>query len=169
MKVVWAILIGGLIAGAGDIAYAIIHYNLVYDTPPERILQSVAAGLLGPEEAQGGGWNTALIGLAAHFLIALGMAAVFVGASLVLPLLRKLWWIAGPLYGVALLFAMNMVIVPLSRANSTGQLPEGQFLYGAIAAHVLVGLVIAAAARFVLGDGGKARGDATPDFLKPRQ
>lgn len=117
-------------------------------------MQSVAAGLLGPEDARAGGWNTAMIGLAAHFAIAIIMAAAFVLASLVFPLLRRLWWIAGPAYGAGLLFVMNYLVVPMSRTGRPAALPAGEFLYGAIFAHViLVGLVIAAVARFVLGSG----------------
>jgi hypothetical protein len=161
MKVVVAILLGGILAGLGDIAYAALHYNLVYQTPPQRIFQSVAAGLLGSEAAQEGGWNTALLGLAAHFALTTIMAAVFVIASLVVPLLRRFWWIAGPVYGLALMFVMNYLVVPMSKVGGAGKLPEGQFLYGAIFAHViLVGLVIAAAARFTVGGGGREAPEA---------
>jgi hypothetical protein len=157
MRVTSAILLGGIVAGVGDILYAIIHYNLVYQTPPERILQSVAAGLLGPDEARAGGWATAAIGLAAHFVITTGMAATFVLASVVAPVLRRLWWIAGPVFGIVAMLVMNFVIVPMSRAGTPGQLPEGQFLYGAIFAHVvLVGLPIALIARTILGAGRQA-------------
>jgi uncharacterized membrane protein YagU involved in acid resistance len=163
MKVLTAILLGGILAGLGDIAYAALHYNIVYQTPPQRIFQSVAAGLLGSEQAQGGGWNTALLGLGAHFVLTTVMAAAFVIVSLVVPLLRKLWWITGPVYGLALMFVMNYLVVPMSQVGGPGKLPEGQFLYGAIFAHVvLVGLVIAAAARFTLGDGGRGSAEAAP-------
>jgi uncharacterized membrane protein YagU involved in acid resistance len=152
MKALTAILLGGILAGAGDILYAIIHYNLVYQTPPERILQSVAAGLLGTEDARAGGWNTAAIGLAAHFALATIMAAFFVLVSLAVPLLRRWWWIAGPVYGLGLMFVMNYIVVPMSRVGGPGALPEGQFLYGAIFAHtILVGLAIALIARIILG------------------
>jgi len=156
MKILIAILLGGLAAGAGDILYAIIHYNLVYQTPPERILQSVAAGLLGTEDARAGGWNTAAIGLGAHFVLTTIMAAAFVLASLPVPLLLRLWWIAGPVYGIGLMFVMNYLVVPMSRVGGPGKLPEGQFLYGAIFAHaILVGLAIALVARVVLDNGAK--------------
>lgn len=162
MKMLAAILTGGLLAGIGDITYAALHYNIVYQTPPERIFQSVAAGLLGSEAARAGGWNTAALGLAAHFALTTIMAAVFVLASLVVPLLRKLWWITGPVYGLALMFVMNYLVVPMSKVGGPGKLPEGQFLYGAVFAHViLVGLVIAAAAHFTLGE-GKANTEAKP-------
>jgi hypothetical protein len=156
MKVILAILLGGLIAGIGDIAYACIHYNLVYGTPPQRIFQSVAAGVMGPEAARAGGWTSASIGLAAHFFLTTMMAAAFVLASFVAPLLRRWWWITGPIYGVGILFIMNLIIVPMSAANLPPRLPEGQFLYGGIFAHILlVGLVIAGIARLILGGGQK--------------
>lgn len=144
MKLVPAILLGGLIAGAADIAYACIHYNVVYGTPPERILQSVAAGLVGKEAANAGGWGTAALGLGAHMVIALLMALAYNMAAQVVPLLKRMWSLAGPLYGLALMFVMNLVVVPMSAAGGPAALPEGQFLYGAIFAHtVLVGLPIA--------------------------
>jgi hypothetical protein len=61
------------------------------------------------------------------------------------------------------MFVMNYLVVPMSQVGGPGKLPEGQFLYGAIFAHViLVGLVIAAAARFTLGGGGKESAEAAP-------
>ena len=64
MKAITAIIAGGLVAGAADITYACIHYNLVCGTQPERIFQSVAAGLVGKEASNAGGWGTAALGLA---------------------------------------------------------------------------------------------------------
>jgi uncharacterized membrane protein YagU involved in acid resistance len=144
MKLLHAILLGGAIAGAADIAYACIHYNLVYGTPPERIFQSVAAGLIGSEAANAGGWGTAALGLAAHFALTTLMALVFCLAALAIRPLARLWYIAGPIYGLAIMFVMNLIVVPMSAAGGPAQLPQGQFLYGAIFAHiVLVGLPIA--------------------------
>jgi len=144
MKAIAAILAGGFVAGAADITYACVHYNLVYGTPPERIFQSVAAGLIGKDAANAGGWGTAALGLAAHMAIALIMAAAFVLVSMAVPLIRKLWSITGPLYGLGLMFLMNFVVVPMSAAGGPAQLPKGEFLYGAIFAHtILVGLPIA--------------------------
>jgi uncharacterized membrane protein YagU involved in acid resistance len=144
MKLIPAILGAGFAAGLGDIAYACIHYNLVYGTPPEVILQSVAAGVVGKNAAAQGGWGTAAMGLAAHFVLALIMAAVFIVVAQLLPPLKRFWQISGPFYGLGLMFLMNMVIVPMSAAGGPGELPKGEFLYGAIFAHtILVGLVIA--------------------------
>jgi uncharacterized membrane protein YagU involved in acid resistance len=144
MKATTAIIAGGLVAGAADITYACVHYNLVYGTPPERIFQSVAAGLIGKDVATAGAWGTAALGLGAHMAIALIMAAAFVGVSMFVPLVRKLWSITGPLYGLGLMFLMNFIIVPMSAVGGPAQLPQGELLYGAIFAHtILVGLPIA--------------------------
>jgi len=144
MKLATAILLGGAVAGAADITYACVHYNLVYGTPPERIFQSVAAGLVGGEAARTGGWGTAGLGLVAHFALATIMALVFnIAVKLVRPL-ASLWFISGPLYGIAIMFVMNYLVVPMSAAGGPAKLPDGEFLYGAIFAHtLLVGLPIA--------------------------
>ena len=84
-KAVIAILLGGLIAGALDITYACVHYGLVYEVPPTRIFQSVAAGVFGRDEARAGGLTTAGIGLALHFLLTTIMAAFFVAWTRMVP------------------------------------------------------------------------------------
>jgi hypothetical protein len=43
--------------------------------PAQRIFQSVAAGLLGDASFQGG-WSTAALGVAVHFVISITIAAV---------------------------------------------------------------------------------------------
>lgn len=144
-----AILTGGLIAGALDITYACTHYALVFGTPPMRILQSVAAGALGREAAVGGGWGTAAVGLALHFVITLIMALVFVTIAQRVRVLLRLWPITALVYGLLLYVVMNYVVVPNSAAN--GSPPEGQFFWGALFAHIaLVATPIVLAARAYL-------------------
>jgi len=142
MKRKWCgALWGGMIAGALDIAYACVHYALVYQVPPLRIFQSVAAGVLGREAARAGGWATGTLGLGLHFFIALAMAFAFVVlASKWRGLLNKPW-VTGTLYGLFLFAVMNLVVVPVSAAG--GSPPKGQFLAGGILAHMfLVGMPI---------------------------
>jgi uncharacterized membrane protein YagU involved in acid resistance len=120
MRILWGILLGGLIAGALDIIYAFIIYGpLSYGISPERILQSVAAGWIGREASQAGGLNTAMLGLATHFLLATIMAAIFVFASGSFRFLTQRAILWGFLYGLVLYVAMNYVVVPLS-ASATG-------------------------------------------------
>lgn len=114
-----AIAVGGIAAGVLDILYAFIVYGpLSYGVSPQQVLQSVAAGWIGREASQAGGWDTALLGLGSHFLIAIIMATVFVlAASRFTALLKRpvLW---GFVYGLILYVAMNYVVVPLSAAGA---------------------------------------------------
>jgi hypothetical protein len=123
MRILWAVLLGGLAAGMLDIVYAFIVYGpLSYGLSPQAVLQSVAAGWIGRVAASAGGVNTMLLGAGTHLMIAAGMAAVFVlTATRVRALtVRPVLW--GVLYGLVLYVAMNYVIVPLSAA-ATGHFP----------------------------------------------
>lgn len=114
-----ATVAGGLIGGALDITYAFIAFGpLSYGVTPMQVLQSVAAGAIGREAARAGEWGTALLGLGLHFLIAIGMAAVFVAAASMLKVLRTRALLCGFLYGFLLYVAMNYIIVPLSAAGA---------------------------------------------------
>jgi hypothetical protein len=147
MNIVFAIVLGGLVAGALDITYAIIAYGFI-GVPPMRIWQSIATGLLG-REAMNGGVETAVLGGALHFLITTKMAAAFVIASRFLPFLLRSPLISGALYGLALYIVMNYVVVPLS--NSPGKPPEGWFLFGGLLIHMFgVGVPIAYIARWLV-------------------
>ena len=83
-KLLQAILIGGLIAGALDITCAFIFSYIRSGRSPAFVLQSVASGVLGRDAYQGG-TKTAALGLGFHFVIALTAAAVYVLASRALP------------------------------------------------------------------------------------
>lgn len=140
-----AILAGGLIGGALDIAYAILA-NLSR-APPARVLQSIAAGLLG-KGAFLGGAPTAALGLLLHFIIATVMAAVFVLAAVRLTELVRRPWLWGPLYGIGLYLVMNFIVRPLSANPPKGPPPIAWISFGDVLSHmVFVGLVIALVAR----------------------
>jgi hypothetical protein len=146
-KAVIAILLGGLIAGALDITYACVHYGLVYDIPPTRIFQSVAAGVFGGEAARAGGLTTAGIGFALHMLLTTIMAAFFVAWTRMVPALNRWPLLSGPTYGLAIFAVMQFVVLPLSAAGG-GNHPEGQFLLGGLLIHAFgVGLPIALIAK----------------------
>ncbi|QGZ95497.1 hypothetical protein [Terricaulis silvestris] len=146
-KAVIAILLGGLIAGVLDITYACVHYGLVYDIPPTRIFQSVAAGVYGGEAARAGGLTTAGVGLALHLLLTTIMAAFFVAWTRMVPALNRWSLLSGPTYGLAIFALMQFVVLPLSAAGG-GNHPEGQFLLGGLLIHAFgVGYVIALIAK----------------------
>jgi hypothetical protein len=137
---------GGLIAGALDITFACTWWAIARDVPAERILQSVASGLLGKASYEGG-WNTALLGLALHFLITLVMSGVYYAASQRLAWLTQRPLAMGAAYGLVLYAVMNFVVVPLSAA-AVGAPGLDPWTFAGIAAHVvLVGIPIALCAR----------------------
>ncbi|MGQ0649780.1 MAG: hypothetical protein ACT4P7_19680 [Gemmatimonadaceae bacterium] len=153
------ILKAGLTAGVCDLFLAMLvqvtaagTINLV------RILQSVAAGVLGREAARGGGFPTAGLGLVLHLLIATIWAAIFFVAVQRSAALRRATSTlpglisTGLAYGVVIWSAMHFIVVPLSRANSGGGLSWITLMM--ISGHaVLVGLPIA----LIIGRSGDDR------------
>lgn len=108
----WAIVVGGSIAGALDILYAITYWSFNGLTA-ERVLQSVASGLLG-RQAYTGGLAFAALGLALHFAMSYAYATAFLLASRRLPLLVRRPVVSGIVYGVGIFFFMRHVVLPLS-------------------------------------------------------
>ena len=144
-RVVAAIAAGGLIAGVFDFGVACAESGL----PPLTIGKAVARGWFGKAAMQGG-TDVALIGVASHFAIMLAFAAAYVLASLRVPVLRRRFYVFGPLYGAAIFGFMRFVVLPLSAAGFS--MPKPPVLYIEFAGHMfLVGLVIAAIARAALG------------------
>lgn len=107
-----AIAWGGLACGVLDITAALVVYGF-FGARPMRLLQGIAAGLLGTK-AFDGGVATAVLGLLCHFVIAFGAATVFVLASRRLPFLLRHSVVSGVLYGPVVYFVMSRVVVPLS-------------------------------------------------------
>jgi len=116
------VLAGGLVAGTLDIIYACGFWWLRNGVPAGRILQSIAAGLLG-EASFAGGAATAALGLVLHYFIATSMSVVYYLVSGMWPLLRQRPWLCGAGYGVLLYVVMNYVVVPLSAAKPSSMDP----------------------------------------------
>lgn len=113
------ILTAGLIAGVLDLTAAVIHSGFRGRTPI-FLFQSVASGWFG-KAAFEGGWRTAAIGIATHFLIAMIWTTIFYLAS------RKLTWlvekpfVSGPLYGIAVYLVMYWIVIP---SSAIGPIPH---------------------------------------------
>ncbi|HEX7116822.1 MAG TPA: hypothetical protein VF193_16970 [Steroidobacter sp.] len=135
------VLWGTLLAGTLDISAAIITWML-RDVPAMRVLQGVAAGLLG-RAARDGGWATASLGLALHYLIMSVIVATFFFASRRMPKLLQRWLLAGIAYGVAVYIVMTFIVVPLSAfpGNPIPRWPE--IVQGVIVHMICVGIPIA--------------------------
>jgi hypothetical protein len=142
-----AALWGTAIAGTLDIVYAIVFYGLRNGIAAQRILQSVASGLLGAP-AYRGGVPTALLGLALHFAIMFVIAVLFVAASRRLAPLRQHALAAGAAYGLAVYAVMNYVVLPLSAFPQRGTPATLVIALGLLVHVVLVGMPIALCAKY---------------------
>lgn len=111
IAIVWA----GLLCGTMDISAALIVYGR-YGAKPIPLLQGIAAGILGPR-ASNGGLATAALGLFCHYVIAFGAATVFFLMSRWMPFLVQQAVFSGVIYGIAVYFFMNRIVVPLSAAR----------------------------------------------------
>ncbi|MBJ6759564.1 hypothetical protein JGU66_02240 [Myxococcaceae bacterium JPH2] len=131
-------LVGGtLVVGVLDLLDAFVFFG-VQGVSPVRILQSIAAGLLGRASFQGGA-STALLGGLLHFFIAFAMVAVYLAASRRLPMLREHPVVCGLGYGLLGYAVMNGVVLPLSAAMpAVYSLPR--LINGLFAHAFLVGL-----------------------------
>lgn len=142
-----AVLVGGLIAGACDMTYALLWFSGVKHVPWTKIPQSVAAGLIGKSSFDGGAATVAL-GFALHWMIALIWAAIYVyaGRRLLPDLLHKpiLYGVA---YGAWIYFVMNWVVLPLSAMHTKPHIsPLDTWLTG-LAIHMLgIGIAISLSA-----------------------
>lgn len=133
------ITIAGLVSGALDITAAFVTWA-PQGVPPVVILKGIASGVLG-SKAFHGGTGTAALGLALHFLIAFTATAVFYWTS------RKLHWmvrrpfVSGVLYGIAVYFFMNWIVLPLSR-NVRPPFSISRNIVAAVTLIVCIGLPI---------------------------
>jgi hypothetical protein len=104
-----AILMAGLICGTLDGLSALALSGGRW----MRLFQFIASGLLGPRSFNGG-LATVALGIAAHYSIALGAAAIYYGASGPLPFLVERAVLCGVVFGVLVHLFMNFVVLPLS-------------------------------------------------------
>lgn len=127
-----AIFWGGLIGGTIDITYAIL-FTIWRGSTAQRVLQFVASGVLGPSSFQMG-WTSAALGLLCHFTIAFGAAVTYYLASRKLRFLIERGRMWGVIYGVAIFYFMQLVVVPLSKAPPYH--PQGAALYLGLLIHM---------------------------------
>jgi uncharacterized membrane protein YagU involved in acid resistance len=145
-KVLIAILAAGLTAATFDFLFAMGMNHLDWVT----IGHAVARGWYGKAAMQGG-LDVALVGIASHYAILLIASAIFVFASLRFPILRRMAWIVGPLFGACIYGVMHYVILPLSAVHAVAN-PKGIKLVREVLGHMFgIGLPIALWARAILG------------------
>jgi len=105
------------VAGTLDILAAILVYAVIMDkTTAERILQSIAEGAFG-KQAFAGGWEMAAAGLIFHYLIAFVFSCFYFLLFAQIHFLRKQAIVSGIFYGMVIWAVMNLLVLPLSKAN----------------------------------------------------
>src|SRR6202012_2943144 len=110
------ILLAGFVAGCCDITAALVVYCTMVPLTPTRLLQGIAAGILGRPAAYAGGARTAALGLLCHFVIALGAATVYFGLTRMFAFLNRIpLAFSAAIWGTIVYFFMQYVVLPLSR------------------------------------------------------
>jgi len=145
-ELIKTILLGGCCAGALDFIGACVS-NYSRGVTPLGIAQSIASGLLG-RAAFEGGYKTAGLGVALHFVIALGAATVFNLAALKLHWLLEHAYLSGALYGVCVFWFMQLVVLPLSAIAFKQNFAWPVVATGLLVHILCVGLPIALVARW---------------------
>lgn len=108
----FAVLLGGFVAGVLDIAFA-ISFAAYNGTPALRLLQVVASGVYG-KAALAGGVPMAGLGLALHFSMSIVWAAAFLVVVVLRPSLARHPFASGIAFGVVVFLVMRLIVLPLS-------------------------------------------------------
>jgi hypothetical protein len=145
---VLAVLLGGSIAGALDIAFA-ISFAAYGGVAPVRLLQTVASGLLGME-AFSGGVPVAVLGLALHFGMSFLWAGLFLVMASLVPSLVRYPVASGIAFGIMVFIAMRFVVLPLSAFPYPASFKPLATILDLLSHALLFGVPIAWAARRAL-------------------
>lgn len=108
------IVLGGLAIGILDFIDASTFFPLYYGITFQSVWWGPASGVLGREASRGGGWNTAILGMFMHFVVAMCVASVYFLASRNISFLIRRPVISGLIFGVAANVVMQWIVIPLS-------------------------------------------------------
>jgi hypothetical protein len=137
------VIIAGVLVGILDILAAFVVRYWLTRASPVRVLQGIASGLLGAAAFTGGA-ATAVLGMFLHFVIAFAVAGVYYATSRRWRFLVQHPIFSGIVYGVAVHWVMNTIVLPLSRLPMGPRTPPFSFTLIMIVVHMLfVGLPIA--------------------------
>jgi uncharacterized membrane protein YagU involved in acid resistance len=140
-----AVLVGGTIGGALDLAFA-LSFAAYSGVAPLRLLQTIASGALGIA-AFAGGLGTAILGTAFHFGISYLWAALFLAVAWRFRELARHPLLPGVVFGVVVFLAMRLVVLPLSAFPYPITFAPVATVLDLLSHMFLFGVPIAAAAR----------------------
>ena len=112
MKPVRTIAAAGALCGILDGISAIALFGSK-GASAAQIFQSIARGAMG-RAAVNGGTKAVAVGVAAHFTVAFGAAAVYYALTRMRPAINAQPLVFGPLYGAAVHLFMTFVVIPAS-------------------------------------------------------
>ncbi|TWI02664.1 hypothetical protein IP90_01761 [Luteimonas cucumeris] len=141
------LLLGGTTLGSLDILFAFAFWA-PQGVTLTRILQSIAAGLLGRPSYEGG-IATAWLGAGLHYFIATMMVLACYLVARRFPGLLRRPLVFGPLYGLLLYGVMNFIVLPLSAAG-TPDFANAAWVTSSIAMHAVFGWICFVFARRAL-------------------
>lgn len=135
------VVLGGLALGTLDLIFACTFWGALRGLAPQRILQSIAAGVQGPAAFDGGAGSAAL-GALCHYFIAIMMVYWYTLAGARLRRLIEHPVRYGLLYGLLLYGVMTYIVVPLSNAPQPTKiyLP---WMVASIIMHAVFGVICA--------------------------
>lgn len=141
------IVFGGLAIGILDFLDASIFFPLYYGITFQQIWWGPASGILGREAARAGGWNSAILGLFLHFVVAFCIATVYYLFSRNISFLIRHPVLSGLVFGIIANYVMQCVVIPLSARGGSPidvfSAPLGATLNSVIGHALLVGLPVA--------------------------
>lgn len=141
------ILFGGLAIGILDFIDASIFFPLYYGITFQQVWWGPASGIVGRDATKAGGWNTALLGILMHFLVAFCVASVYYLLSKKLRLMIRRPIVAGLIFGSLAHLVMQTIIIPLSARGGSPMNafnePVGAMLHSFIGHALFVGLPVA--------------------------
>lgn len=148
------ILIGGLVVGVLDGAYAVV-FSAFHGVRAARVFQSISSGFYG-REAFNRGTATVVLGVVLHFFIATTIVLVYWVAGRRIQILGKHPFLCGAVYGLLVYLFMNLVVIPLSAVPFRPRLPA---IIGGVIVHVvMIGIPAALFGRDVTGPASQPAG-----------
>lgn len=143
-----AVLIAVAVSGTLDILSA-FFFGGIGGVGPGKILRYVASGPFG-DSMRDGGSLAAIAGLGVHFTLMAIMVSLFFLIASRFDIVRRKWFIAGPLYGILIYLVMYWIVVPMRFGTTpkTDLWSVGNALFSHI---VCVGLPMAFIASRMIG------------------
>lgn len=110
-----ALIAAILVSGTLDIISAFVFSGMA-GVNPGQVLRYVASGPFG-DAMRHGGIAAAALGLGVHYALMSVMVAVYFAIVSRVKAARRLWPLAGTLYGIAIYLVMNWIVVPTRFGN----------------------------------------------------